>query len=414
MLKPRNNRSVALFDVIEAAVRIGGPTVDNPLQSNLPLAFGPIGVALGPLASVALSTAGTVASHDPKLGSTSVDELLTEGTIQRAILAEAAFGVFVEIDEDYLQESGFFQNMKDTVLSLTPFAKELAPHLISSLLEPALRISMENLRKKDFTSTYTAEDFMKMDSQMIAVLHDNEAKAFSKESSMNPMIEDFIRALLQPTFVPRYPHRDFPNSIESSQLEDVVKAGLQRSRPLLSNTAQGQVRLEMAIHDIDIRTYEHSTSIMTAFSGVFQRAIVAEAALQAMMKLSPTDFEEQHGMPDGSTESWCNAMRKTIEQLSPQIMMSAPAVVKAVKPIVKILLKRVPDISQSKISPPRPYTPRSISSSTRPAPSSSVCSPSRPTLRKKKSIRSISAGGIVPLDGEPAPPLPTYGLSNGL
>ena len=414
MLEPRNNRSVALFDVIEAAVRIGGPTVGNPLQSNLPLTFGPIGVALGPLASVALSTASTVTSNDSNLESTSLVEFLPEGTVQRAILAEAAFGVFVEIGENYLQESGFFQNMKDTVLSLAPLVKELAPHLINSLLEPALRISMENLRKKDVASTYMRGDFMTMDSQMIAFLLANEAKAFSKESSRNPMIEDFIQTLLRPTFVPRYLSRDYSNSIESSQLTNVVTAGLRQSRPLLSNATQGLVRLQMAVRDINIETYEHSTSIMTAFSGVFQRAVAAEAALQAIMKLPRTDFEEQHEMPDGSMESWCDAMRKTVEQLSPQIISTAPAVITAVKPIVKILLKRVPDNPQPKISPPRPYTPRSISSSTRLAPSSSVCSPTRPTIRKKKSIRSISSGGIVPFDGEPAPPLPTYDLANGL
>ena len=410
MPESRRNVFLDLFDVIEAAIRVGGPTTSNPLQLDMPLAFGSIGVALGPLANVALSAAGMASMPDPRVKSILIDELFSEGSIQRAILSEAAFGVFVEIDEDYLRESGFFQNMKDVVLSLTPVVKKLAPHLVGVLLEPALRISIETLQKKDVASTYPGEaNFQTAKWHIPKVLPDDSVRRFGNDSG----VERFIQALLQASLHPQYPYREFPNRTESSEVGEFITAGLRQSRPLLRNTAQSLERLEMAIHEVATTAHEYSASLISSFSGVFQRAVAGEAALQAMMKLPWADLEEQREMPDGSTQSWYEAMNKITQELTPQIMVTAPSVIKAAKAVVETLLK-ASDISPPRRSPPRPYTPQPVSSSLRSTPTSHVCSPSRPTIRKKKSIRSISSGGIVPLDGEPAPPLPTYGLVNRL
>ena len=413
MLEPQNH--AGLFDVIEAAIRIGGPTLNSPLLSDIPLTLGSISVALGPLASIALSAASIVAKHKPNVRSTSIDELLPEGTIQRAIIGEVAFGIFVEIGEDYLQESGFFQNMKDTVQSLAPIVSRLFPHLVGVLLEPALRISMEKSREKDFTSTNMSKASLQTtDMQYSSRPSRNDVRGSRRDSGVDPMMEKFIQALLQPSLDLQYHYGDFSTRNTSSSLETYIITGLRRSRPLLSNITQSLVQLNMTTPEVGTTTYGYSTSLMNALSGAFQRAVAGEAALQAMVKLPRADLEEQREMPDGSTQSWCDAMRKAIRELSPQVMTTAPGVVQAVESIFKPLLKSVPDVSQPIMSPSRPYTPRPVSSASRPAPNSSQCSPSRPVIRKKKSIRSISAGGIVPLDGEPAPPLPTYGMVNGL
>ncbi|KAI4089329.1 MAG: hypothetical protein LQ344_005461 [Seirophora lacunosa] len=111
---PRFNRTISRYgpesgeegflDIMKSALRTGGPLLGGALRTGLPMALGPLGAPIAALTGLALNAAGQLA----ELGDAeSLDPSeVQEGTMERAILAEAALTAVQTLDLHPEQEEG--------------------------------------------------------------------------------------------------------------------------------------------------------------------------------------------------------------------------------------------------------------------------------------------------------------------
>ena len=134
------------FDFMKSAVRVGAPLVGGVLQKGLPLVLGPLGGPIGALAGVALNAAGKLAESTDAESGFDIQSV-QEGTLERAILAEAAFSAVQEMELHPEDEESIFSDMKDYIMKVAPTIQKVAPHVMGAMMEPALRIAMNSLHK---------------------------------------------------------------------------------------------------------------------------------------------------------------------------------------------------------------------------------------------------------------------------
>ena len=135
------------LDVLKKAASVGAPLLGNALKTGLPIALGPIGGPVGALAGFALNAAGKLAAESAIAESVVDNPTPPEGSMERAIMAEAALSTLQSMELDPELEESIFTDMRDVVMKALPAVRKAAPRVMGAMMEPALRIALDSLHK---------------------------------------------------------------------------------------------------------------------------------------------------------------------------------------------------------------------------------------------------------------------------
>ena len=193
------------MDVLKKAASVGAPLLGKALNTALPIALGPIGDPVGALAGFALNAAGRLCESAEAegfiAGTTS-----QEGSMERAIMAEAALTAIQSMQLDPELEESIFTDMKSIVMKALPTVRKAAPQIMGAMMEPALRIALDSLHK--YNQGGGAESFEDATPQpfhpnvqysdAIDQPVDRNAETFLKHVHTGKSISDYpLRALFQ-------------------------------------------------------------------------------------------------------------------------------------------------------------------------------------------------------------------------
>ena len=146
----------SFMEILKKAASVGAPLLGKALNTALPIALGPIGGPVGALAGFALNAAGRLAeSADAE--ALSDGPTGQEGSLERAIMAEAALSTIQSMQLPPEIEESIFTDMKSVVMKALPVVRKAAPHVMGAMMEPALRIALDSLHK--YNQTGGAESF---------------------------------------------------------------------------------------------------------------------------------------------------------------------------------------------------------------------------------------------------------------
>lgn len=210
--------------------------------------------------------------------------------------------------------------MANTYSTLKPLHK-LHTKLFPAIAGPAIRIALNN--------TVTPAAGTESSLSVRKPLPDAAAVESSFGTSINPA---FATALLQPTVLVPGQESFFDD------LGSVISTGLQYATPIISAIAQSGV--ESALTASTSSGTESALATTTPDSVIsaplFQRALVAECALQAVQKVdTPTLtalplYDEAGNL---ETEGFFDFMKTTMQTIGSQVLAVAPDVIKNVAPI---------------------------------------------------------------------------------
>ena len=318
------HRSLAVGNQRTEAEEEGFMDVLKTVASAIPTGLGLIGGGpIGALAGFALNTASKLAESG-QAESTLDTPALTEGSMERAILAEATLSALQSSELHPELEESIFSDMKDSVMKALPVIRKSAPRIMGAMMEPALKIALDSLHNYNQKATSGAESFGATESEPFrpAVLYtsaidqpgDHRAEAFLGH------VQSALQQNLQ------------ESSIDSESEEgffDIIKAGARfAGKGVLAAAKHGLPILVNALSGAE--AYEDEppsgpTSQLLAADALAQRALVAEAALQAVMKLPPQELQE---------EGFFDWVGKAVKTIAPVAMKVAPVIAGAIHPTV--------------------------------------------------------------------------------
>ncbi|KAJ5281507.1 hypothetical protein N7478_006879 [Penicillium angulare] len=317
---PDNNpgNEEVFFDDLKSIVGIVAQVgkVTFPLPSPL---LGPLGGPLSAVAGSALSvvTNATAAGSEPVILS---PQQVAQNATERAVLAEATLQSVIRItDQDVAQK--LFQDMKVAYSKLTPDITNLVPKMTPLLKDSALRlaVSQDYLRKSDNVKLGSPTEIP-------------YSTDFVNTSFRSP---PFVDGLMEATR-PVVGEEGFFDGLGSFLNKAVAKEapyGLQGAKiglHCLDNALapSGDNSVSQTSHD--------DKNDILATTLLFKRAIMAEAALRAVMKLDKTDLarasdtevESMYG-PGG----FFGDIKSTVQVIGSAVSKAAPKVIGTLLPI---------------------------------------------------------------------------------
>jgi hypothetical protein len=304
------------LDFLKQGIKIGGPIIDNVLKGGLPKALGPLGGSISALASIALSTAGRLAESG--FDESDMGKAPAEGSAERAIMAEAAFQAMMKMDHQTLAEEGFFTDMWETVRRVAPVIMQVAPQVIEAATKPALQTAVKSFGQVQKNSAEGFYDGPKATSK---------PKSF-KSNGYNGHTHH-LPARGPEAFLARF--EAAASQGEEGLFDDIfsiAKTAVRTAGPVLVKVAEHGLPLLKNL--LAESSFEDGQSEPTeGFHGIRERAILAEAALQAAMKARPEVLEE---------EGFFSTMIDVFHKVAPVVAKAAPIVIKNVIPIVSNLM----------------------------------------------------------------------------
>lgn len=292
------------IDALKKVLRGSGPVVVPNSNS-----FGPINPTVNaPLAGIALHAVSKLADQESSSGegaeSQVAAELDNDGVTQRAILGEAALQAIGLMSEKDLQDSGILTTMNEVYSAHADAVRNLVPYISKVLLEQNLHIP-NNQSAPDPSPEppiVGAENSSELQEGSEALVNSNSFGSFWD------LLKDKVCVAVPATSAPLYP----------------PWAGL--------------AKLDQAI--TSKQSFSNDSQDYTAAEELVQRALLGEAALQAMMKLPKEYTHYQYPVGDSETfqtNGWFKTLIGAAQKIAPHVMKVAPKVLDVVVPIVKEL-----------------------------------------------------------------------------
>ncbi|ERF68250.1 hypothetical protein EPUS_02706 [Endocarpon pusillum Z07020] len=342
----------------------------------LPIIGGPIGA----LAGFALNAASSVAAESTGAESVQDGTPLHEGSMERAILAEATLSALQAASlPDELEES-IFSDMKDAVMRALPIVRKAAPHVMSAMMEPALKIALDSLHKhnqsgaESFEAAYD-EPFQPTTLYSSAI--DQEADADTE--NFLGVLQSVLQRNLQESAV--------DGDAEEGFL-DIIKAGARlASKGVVQAAKFGLPILVDAVKNIaNAESLDDQTASAAGTQGLTadqlaKRALVADAALEAVMKL-PAQHLEEFGFIDFIGDA--------VKKIAGPAMKVLPQVAKAINPVVGNVISNLlgQDSPTARGNKPAGAARRALPASDRLAPKRSLAS-----LRQNSGKGTVGGAG---------------------
>lgn len=312
------------MDIFDTALKIGGPILSG------------IGGPIGCLANVALSTAGSVARSlgaEGAIEQPSTVSSAPEGTVERAVLAEAALRAVLEMDEQTLEEEGLLDIMKSVVKTMAPVVKETAPKVLEVVGSAALKLAVDALKGNN---TNGAEGFCEIPTNPATT------RPIVRLTHLSTTGQDaFVQRVAAATEADAEGFLDGLMSVGS-----FVAKGFQTVAPVLADVAKVGLPLLLGGR-AESEVVGPEPTPMQAMDGIWQRAVVAEAALQAVLQV-PQDVLEEEG--------FFSSIGEHLKSVASVVTKYAPDVIKVVTPVVKNLMGG----QESAIKIDRPQTPHRL------------------------------------------------------
>ena len=369
----------SFMDIFESVAKFVLPVASTALSVATPF-LGPIG-PVAAIGSVALGALGNMceSSFDHNTESivpSGTPSRALDGCAQRAVLCEAALQTVQKLDPASAEASKILCHMEATYHALEPTLK-VAPKLHDALMGPALKMAID-----DLTRPRAPESGIRLRKQLI---DDHNTESFTDIDTKN-----FADALISsPSLVVHGEEAFF------DFLGGFIGKGLGFVTPLLKEGAKfGLGKLVEAVSGSAESAFDSDPVTET----LFKRAIMGEAALQAITKFGPNKLEALPLYDENdhiSRESFFDSFKTIVQDIGRKVVATAPAVIKAVAPIAFNLLSGTAKISQGD-SGQKVHTPAGTSA----AP---------PAVRKGRS------GALAPPFGHPQTRSPSRGRKgNGL
>ncbi|KAI0409509.1 trypsin-like serine protease [Xylaria palmicola] len=324
-----------LKGVGQVLTNIGSQT--SPFVSPL---LGPLG---GPMSAIAGAALGAMANAcaESAMDGTASPLISTEksavGTTERAILAEASLQAVLKMEHNAVATM-ILNDMEKTYTSLAPNVKYIAPKLVPGLLNSAYRITVD-------------KTFIQKEQQLYRTLPQRTLNGNWAESSSSS--NDFVDSITQPSRA--------TNGEESFFIDfrNILDTALQFGAPLPLLREGAKVGLGLLGRALAESSFDAESGVdndeARAAELVAKRALVGEAALQAVMKLNKAELAHlklvnEHG--DVQEEGFVDFVRSAAQKLGAVVRDTAPSVIKAVVPIVTAALaKPATEPAYSQLSP---------------------------------------------------------------
>ena len=308
-----------LKSVVGVVSRVGSAVL--PVASPL---LGPLGGPLSAVAGAALSAAAQAAEAE---SATMGIQQASEGVMERAVLAEAILQSVLRIDDAELSQK-LLQDMKITYSELAPHITNLAPKLTPLLKDSALRIAVNQdyMRKSDNVKLGRPRPI------------GNDAESvFANGAIQSPFMEQLLGATRPVdgeegffdklgSFLEKAVSKAAPYALQGA------KIGLQRLNDSLAISAESALQAQPEDKD-DLA----ATKLLS------QRAIMAEAALRAVMKLDKADLERaSHAQTESKfgAEGFFDNIKSMVQVIGSAVSKTAPKVISTIVPVVSEVLAR--------------------------------------------------------------------------
>ena len=328
------------FDFMKSVIRVGAPIAKGALSAGLPMALGPLGGPIAALAGTALNAAARLAeSGDAEAGDIDA-ATLHEGIVERAVLAEAALTAITTLNLHPAEEESIFSDMRDYIAKAAPTIRRVAPKIMGAMMEPALRMAVDNLHNYNQNGQSKTEGFNDLEhtqprlpTQVYSARieqpagHNTEAFLAGVQGALQHGAEaygdeegffDFIKAGAR---------------IAGQGLSFAAKTGL----PILAQALRTESS-DAESGDVDASA---ATSAGLSADDLAKRAVAGEAALQALMKMDPHRLQE---------EGFFDTIASVVKKVAPIVGRIAPAVIGNTYPKVASIIKAVTGQESSFVS----------------------------------------------------------------
>ena len=295
------------------------------VASALPTGLGIIGGPIGALAGFALNAASVVTTMTAE---SAMDEpAIHEGSMERAILAEATLSALQSAELPPDMEESIFSDMKDTVMRALPVIRKAAPHVMGAMMEPALKIALDSLHSHNQKAAAGAESFeadapepFRATALYTAAIDrpaDHQAEAFL----------GYFQASLQQNL-----QESAMDADSEEGFIDIVKAGIRLAGKGVAAAAKYglPVLLDAVKSSGGAEAFEDQpgsgpAAHLLAADPLAQRALVADAALKAVMRIPPQQLQE---------EGFFGFLGNAFKTIAPIAMKVAPVVAGAIHPAI--------------------------------------------------------------------------------
>ncbi|KAL4792255.1 hypothetical protein BDV19DRAFT_392256 [Aspergillus venezuelensis] len=339
------------------------------LLHDTKLSLGQLGVPAGAVTNIALSAATNAVMENVETSDYDFEKHQAfNGVAERAILAEAALVAIQEMSPEMRQDEQIFDTITQTVTEFLPAIQQSGSTVINSAQEPILRLALDEVRKNNRGGYRSRSDSIPSFRQFRGT---SRRGLSSKKASFVESISEGARDERTERFVSnvtsealdqnaevKWDQLDISGQLRSSA-SSIIEGGRRQSQmtgPLLTGKGQyyqGQYQRQQShrlhghqgqqvnlhnlrqILDMDVDDEQFPLSVEC----LPLRAVVGEAALQAIMHVSHQQLEQ---------EGLFEVMRDVIRQHGPTVMKIAPAVIRKVAPVFTA-------IAQEEYGSSRPY-----------------------------------------------------------
>ena len=307
------------------------------VASALPAGLGMIGGGpIGALAGFALNAASKVLAESTGAES-AFDEpaAVHEGGMERAILAEATLCALQSAELRPELEESIFSDMKEAVLKALPVVRKAAPRVMGAMMEPALKIALDSLHNYNQKVASGAESFEATPS---GTFHSTVLYTSAIDQPADRQAEAFL-GHLQASLQQNLQESAMDGELEEGWFDglgDIFKAGTRLAgQGVLAAAKHGLPILAKVLsgaESFDDQASSDPSAHLLAADPLAQRALVADAALNAIMKLPPQQLQEE-GIFDFISDA--------VKTIAPIAMKVAPMVAGAINPTVGRLMSTV-------------------------------------------------------------------------
>ena len=315
------------------------------VASALPMGLGMGGGPIGALAGFVLNAASTVIAETG--AQSAIDGQAThEGSIERAILAEATLSALQSTELPRDLEERIFSDMKDSVMNALPVIRKAAPHVMGAMMEPALKIALNSLHNHNQKATNGAESFQALQAEPF---RPNVLYTTTIDQPADHHAENFLGHL----------YLSLKSSLQESAMDgdsregffDIIKAGVRVGNqgvlaaaksglPILANSFNKPGGTE-GLED-DLGSLGSGIELLAAES-LAQRALVADAALKAVMKMPPQQLQEQE---------FFGFIGDAVKYVAPIAMNVAPVVANTLHPTLGKVVSSVRKLESASVDDP--------------------------------------------------------------
>ncbi|KAL4770111.1 hypothetical protein BDW60DRAFT_224350 [Aspergillus nidulans var. acristatus] len=322
------------------------PIPRDILSPDTRLSLGQLGVRAGAVANIALSAAANAVTEDVDTSDKNFDferDQAFDNITQRAILAEAALAAVQQMSSRLRQSEHVFNTITQVVIDLLPTIQQAGSTVINSAQEPILRLALDEIKNggKRFGRSASIPSLRQSHGAASRRgLSGRKAQFVDalSEGARDERTERFVSNIasdgLSDDAEVKWENLNISKHLQSTS--SIIEAGKKQPSvvgPLL--VSKGQKRQhghgvhpqhQITLHNLhelmemDLQDDEFPLSIEC----LPLRAVVAEAALQAIVRIQQQDLED---------EGLFDTMREVIHKHGPTIIKIAPAVIRKVAPV---------------------------------------------------------------------------------